>query len=44
MSRSAADHGSALTDTPAHGFIAKGDLNGKAFAELIDAPNSCTRT
>ena len=43
-SRSAADHGSALTDTPAHGFIAKGDLNGKAFAELIDAPNSCTRT
>ena len=26
-SRSAADHGAALTETPAHGFIAKADLN-----------------
>lgn len=34
-SRSAADLGAALTETPAHGFIAKSDFSGEAFANLL---------
>jgi DNA-binding NarL/FixJ family response regulator len=34
--RSAADHGAALTDTPARGFIAKSDFTGEAFATLVE--------
>ena len=42
-SRSAADHGAALTETAARGFIAKADLNGRTFAELVHPRERGTR-
>lgn len=35
-SRSAADHGTALSDAPARGFIAKSEFSSEAFAALVD--------
>ena len=37
-SRSAADLGAALEDTPARGFIPKNTFSGEAFAALVNKP------
>jgi DNA-binding NarL/FixJ family response regulator len=37
-SRSAADLGAALDETPARGFIPKNTFSGKAFAALVNEP------
>ena len=36
-SRSAADYGSRVGRSPAHGFVPKAELSGPALAELFDA-------